>query len=236
VRAAYARIVHHNPERDRLVLEHVDMARRIAVRIGRKVPPSVTREDLVGAAMLGLAEAADRFDAARGQPFVAFAEKRIRGAVLDELRRGDPMSRRARAQARTIGRTVASLSQQLGRDPEDEEIAAALGVTVEVYRDELEGLTHVGCVPIDSVEAVLADDDDPARQAARRHLSARLVPAIASLPPRDATVLSLYYVEELSYAEIGKLLGVTESRVCQLHGRSLVRLRAALAAEEDVDG
>src|SRR2546430_1095939 len=111
-----------NVERDRLIAEHIEMARRIAHRVGRRTPDSISRDDLVGAAMIGLAEAAERYDAVRGEPFVAFAEKRIRGAVLDELRRGDLMSRRARSTARKMGKTIRALEHALGRTADDEEI------------------------------------------------------------------------------------------------------------------
>lgn len=234
---AYARARSHGDAREKLILAHVDMARRIAVRVGRRVPDSVREDDLVAAAMLGLAEAADRFDETRGQPFVAFAEKRIRGAVLDELRRGDLMSRRARARSRAVGATIQQLERTLGRSPEDTEVAAALGVTVDAYREELEGLAHVGCVPLDdlTIERLADAGDGPRTAAERGQLAGQLAGALRALPERDALILNLYYVEELSYAEIGRLLGVTESRVCQLHSRSLARLRAALAdpARED---
>ncbi|MCA9678567.1 MAG: FliA/WhiG family RNA polymerase sigma factor, partial [Myxococcales bacterium] len=221
-------------ERDALMVAHLDMARRIALRVARRVPDNVRQDDLIAAAMVGLAEAAERFDAARGQPFVAFAEKRIRGAVLDELRRGDVMSRRARARARQVSDTIRALGARLGRHPEDEEVAAALGVPVDQYLAELETLTHVACVPIDELTAEVAGDDEgPETSAARRLLTARLVAQLQTLPERDATLLSLYYVEELSYAEIGKLFGVTESRVCQLHSRALARLRAGFQEGRD---
>ncbi len=229
---AYARQEAPAPHRDRLILEHVDMARRIALRVGRRVPDSVASDDLVAAALVGLTEAAERFDEARGQPFVAFAEKRIRGAVLDELRRGDLMSRRARNQSRKVGQAIRTLATRLGREPEDAEVAAELGVDLAHYVEELEGLTHVTSVPLEGVLAdSLAEDGDradPAQGAARRELTGRLTAALRTLPERDALVLSLYYVEELSYAEIGRILGVTESRVCQLHARSMARLRSTL--------
>jgi RNA polymerase sigma factor for flagellar operon FliA len=222
-----------DPERDRLIAEHVDMARRIAQRVGRRVPAHLREEDLVSAAMIGLAEAADRYDAARGEPFVAFAEKRVRGAVLDELRRGDILPRRVRTDARKVGKTIARLEQTLGRPPVDEEVAEALGVTLDVYRESLESLTTVSFVEFDQVaidnDGPGANDNEyPVAQLERRELVTRLREAIGSLQERDAQVLSLYYVEELSYADVAEVLGVSESRVCQLHARALARLKAAL--------
>jgi RNA polymerase sigma factor for flagellar operon FliA len=216
--------------RDRLITEHAEMARRIALRIGRRVPNWISSDDLVAAALLGLAEAADRFDPRRGESFVAYAEQRIRGAVQDELRRGDIMPRRVRAQARKVGRTARELEQRLGRPPEDEEMAAALDVPVEEFREELESLTHVTVVELDHTALSRAESREhgPAAVAEHRQLVGRVVGGLGRLPERDRLVLSLYYVEELSYGEIGRVLGVTESRVCQLHGRAVARLRAEL--------
>lgn len=217
-----------NRERDQLIAEHVDMARRIALRLGRRLPPWLREEDIVGAAMVGLTEAADRYDVSRGEPFVAFAEKRVRGAVLDELRRGDILPRRARGMARKMNAVITGLEHALGRSPEDEEIAQALGVPVDEYRDELAMLVHVGFVDVDATvrEDMAAAGGSPEAAAERTQLVGRLRKCLDELPDRDATVLSLYYVEELGLAEVGEVLGVSESRVCQLHARAIVRLRA----------
>jgi RNA polymerase sigma factor for flagellar operon FliA len=235
---AYARATNPDEERShRLVAEHIEMAKRIALRVSRRAPAWITRDDLVAAGMVGLTEAAKRFDPNHGEPFVAFAERRIRGAILDELRRGDLLPRRLRTMATKITRTMRALEMRLGRVPEDEEVAAALGVTVEVYREELEHLTHVGVDPlpghdIDHPSARTDESGSPAAQAQRSELVARLQEALGTLPERDALILSLYYVEELSYSEIGEMLGVSESRICQLHGRALGLLKARLDDDE----
>lgn len=222
-------------ERDRLIAEHVGMARRIALRVARRVPDWMNREDLVATAMLGLSEAAARFDPTRGEPFVAFAEKRIRGAVLDELRRGDILPRRVRARARGVGERIRALEHELGRPPEDEEVASALGVPVDEYREELETLVHVGFVELDTDDHLLSNSteerDSPLAITERREQELKLREGLGRLMERDATVLSLYYVEELTYVEIGTVLGISESRVCQLHSRALLRLRAELVQE-----
>ena len=228
-------------ERNRLIAEFAPMARRVALRVARRTPSWIASEDLVSAAMVGLAEAAERYDSSRGEPFVAFATKRVRGAVLDELRRGDPLSRSARRSARQLGETMRSLEQRLGRPPEDHEVAAALGIDVEEYQDELAMLTHISTVGLEVAESAgsgaIADaGPSPAGELERAQTLALLTQALRSLVPRDAQILSLYYNEEFTYAEIGELLGVTESRVCQLHGRALARLRAAVESMEDSDG
>lgn len=218
--------------RDRLIAEHVEMARRITLRVARRCPDWMSRDDLIAAGMLGLAEAADRYDTSRGEPFVAFAEKRIRGAVLDELRRGDIMPRRVRAQAREVGRAIRALEHKLGRDPDDHEIAAELGVDVDEYRDNLEMLTHVSVGSLEAQPGIgdrlRADDTSPEAVALKRQALAAVRGALDRLPERDVLVLNLYYDEEFTYAEIGELLGVTASRVCQLHARAIARLRVEI--------
>jgi RNA polymerase sigma factor for flagellar operon FliA len=228
-------------ERNRLIAEFAPMARRVALRVARRTPSWIASDDLVSAAMVGLAEAAERYDSTRGEPFVAFATKRVRGAVLDELRRGDPLSRSARRSARQLGETMRTLEQRLGRPPEDHEVAAALGIDVEEYQDELAMLTHISTVGLEVAESgsagAIADAGlSPAGELERAQTLANLTHALKALAPRDAQILGLYYNEEFTYAEIGELLGVTESRVCQLHGRALARLRAAVEKMEESDG
>ena len=228
----YAKTRRGRVTRDLLISDHVEIARRIALRVARRTPDWVSKDDLIGAAMLGLAEAADRYDSSRGEPFLAFAQTRIRGAVLDELRRGDIMPRRVRQTARKVGKAIRDLEHKLGRRPEDEEVAAELGVPVQEYREELEKLTHVAVVELDRYAENMSADGATADAALERHqLVAQVKQGLQRLQDRDAQVLSLYHVDELSYSEIGKLLSVSESRVCQLHARALTRLRAEIEDE-----
>ncbi|HEY0189987.1 MAG TPA: RNA polymerase sigma factor FliA [Kofleriaceae bacterium] len=219
-------------ERDRLIADHIDIARRISTRMARRCPDWIAREDLVAAGMLGLTEAAERYDASRNEPFLAFAEKRIRGAVFDELRRGDIMPRRARQMARKIGQTIQELEKELGTSPTDEQVAARLGVPVDEYRNDLEHLVHVSVGALDQdddTQGMLATDDhSPEADAARHQAMARVRTALPKLDQRDVLVLGLYYNEELTYQEIAQVLDVTTSRVCQLHGRAISRLRAEI--------
>ncbi len=234
MRAYGAQLRHPVNERDRLIAEHVDVARRIAMRVARRCPAFITREDLHAAALLGLTEAAERYDGSRDEPFLGFAEKRIRGAVLDELRRGDIMSRRARQQARKIGATIQELERADGKPPSDEAVARALGVSIEEYKNELEQLVHVTVGALESVETehVSSVEASPEEEAVRRQAMRRVRAALPQLQPRDLLVLSLYYNDELTYPEIAEILQVTSSRVCQLHGRAIARLRAELKAGE----
>jgi RNA polymerase sigma factor FliA len=233
-----------SPERDRLIAEHVDIARRISLRLARRCPSWVSSDDLVSAGMLGLAEAAERYDESRQEPFLVFAEKRIRGAVLDELRRGDIMPRRIRQMARKVGATIQDLEKKHGGPPDDATVAQALGVSVNEYRENLEQLVHVTIGALDQVENAApsgGSERSPLEQAERREIMGRIRQALTRLEQRDVLVLSLYYNEELTYVEIAEVLGVTTSRVCQLHGRAISRLRTELeqvkpdAARKDRD-
>jgi len=227
-------------ERDRLIADHIDIARRITMRMARRCPDWIAREDLVAAGMLGLTEAAERYDSTRNEPFLAFAEKRIRGAVLDELRRGDIMPRRARQMARKIGATIQALERTLGKSPSDEQVAEALGVTLEAYRTDLEHLVHVTVGALDPEDdtsaALVSDAFSPEAGAARHQALSRVRTALPKLDQRDVLVLGLYYNEELTYHEIAEVLGVTTSRVCQLHGRAISRLRVEIESAATAGG
>jgi RNA polymerase sigma factor for flagellar operon FliA len=220
-----------NSERDRLIAEHVEIARRISLRMARRCPDWIAREDLVAAGLLGLTEAADRYDENRNEPFLSFAEKRIRGAVLDELRRGDIMPRRVRQMARKIGATIQDLEKKHGETPSDETVAKALGVPLEEYRTNLEQLVHVtiGALEVgDDTILPTGDESSPEVEAGKRQAMAKVRAALARIDQRDILILGLYYNEELTYSEIAQVLGVTTSRVCQLHGRAIARLRAEI--------
>ena len=217
-----------NPQRDRLIAEHVEIAKRIALRMARRCPDWISRDDLVAAAMLGLTEAAERYDGSRNEPFLVFAEKRIRGAVLDELRRGDIMPRRVRQLARKIGAIISDLERKKGGPPDDEAVAAELGVSVQKYREDLEQLVHVTVGALETTDDSLlpmGTEDSPERQAAHLEAMRRIRAALTHLEQRDILILTLYYNEELTYTEIANVLGVSTARVCQLHGRAIARLR-----------
>jgi len=217
-------------ERNRLISEHVEIARRISLRMARRCPDWVAREDLVAAGMLGLTEAAERYDASRNEPFLSFAEKRIRGAVLDELRRGDIMPRRVRQMARKIGSVIQELERTTGKAT-DEAVAEKLGVSIDEYKADLEQLVHVTVGAFENGDEgafPAANTESPEIEAGRRQAMARVRAALPKLEQRDILVLALYYNEELTYNEIAQVLEVTTSRVCQLHGRAIARLRAEI--------
>lgn len=223
------------PPRDRLIAEHLEIAKRIALRMARRCPDWISRDDLVAAGLLGLTEAAERYDGSRNEPFLVFAEKRIRGAVLDELRRGDIMPRRVRQLARKIGATIAELERKHCGPPDDEAIAAALGVSVQEYRENLEQLIHVTVGALETTDDALlptGTDDSPERQSAHLEAMRRIRAALTHLEQRDILILTLYYNEELTYTEIAAVLGVSTARICQLHARAILRLRAEIQSPE----
>ena len=220
--------------RDRLIADHAEVARRIAMRMARRCPAWIAREDLVAAGMLGLTEAAERYDGTREEPFVSFAEHRIRGAILDELRRGDIMPRRVRQLARKVSSKVAELEQS-GQPVTEQRVADALGVPVEKYRRELAGLAQVQMQSLEGEEGLVADElSSPAQLVEHRQELSRVRDGLATLAPRDVTILGLHYIEEMTYQQIAQIMKVTPSRVCQLLWRAVDRLRLAVGARAEV--
>lgn len=217
--------------RDRLIADHTDVAKRIALKMARRCPTWIAREDLVAAGLLGLTEAAQRYDAKRAEPFLPFAEARIRGAVLDELRRGDLLPRRVRQVARKIAATIRVLENS-GETPNEQTIAAAMGVTLERYRAELAHLVHIDVEPLetDGSRALVDPRSTPAEVAQHNEKLARVRSALEDLEPRDVTLLGLHYIEELTFQEIAATLRITASRACQLLWRAVDRLRAQLGS------
>ena len=215
--------------RNQLITQHADMARRIALKMARRCPNWVVREDLVAAGLLGLTEAARRYDDKRSEPFIPFAEQRIRGAVLDELRRGDLLPRRVRQTARKISAVMRKL-ENAGEKPTDHAMADAMGVSVETYRTDLAHLVHVDVESIDGEKATMLVDAQraPDELASYRETLGKVKCALSLLEERDATLLGLYYIEELTFQQIATSLGITPSRACQLLWRAIERLRERL--------
>ncbi|HVK87302.1 MAG TPA: sigma-70 family RNA polymerase sigma factor [Kofleriaceae bacterium] len=218
-----------NTWRDQLISEHTDIARRIALKIARRCPAWMTREDLVAAGMRGLTEAAERYDATRTDAFLPFAEHRIRGAVLDELRRGDVLPRRMRTLARKVTNAIRDIEAS-GETATDERVAEVLGVTVDHYRSRLAPLAQVQVQPLEGIASVLVSETttSPDDEVSRREMLAQLRAAIDQLEERDARIITYHFDQELSYQEIAGIFGITGSRVCQLLARALERLRVRL--------
>ncbi len=215
--------------------QYVPLVRRVAARLARRLPSHVRFEDLVGAGLVGLMQATQRFDAARmTKSFEAFAEFRIKGAIYDELRRRDLMSRDARIDAKKLEKTIQELAQQLGRQPSDEEVARATGKSLEELHNAYGRLAPVQVMSTDeSTTWDVEKGPSPFEAADKKETRELLMKSIKKLPERHQQVLQLYYVEELTLKQIGELLEVTESRACQLIGEITVKLRALMGVETE---
>jgi RNA polymerase sigma factor for flagellar operon FliA len=227
--------------RDRLILEHLALLQHIVGRMSLDLPGHIQRDDLLGWGMRGLIEAADSFDFARGLAFSTHAFPRIRGAILDELRRLDFLPRGRREELRAVEGAVAALEQTLGCPPSPEEIARHLGTSVEEVDEVLHSARVAAWVsleggPNQEFGALLADPKcaDPAGSLEWTETKERLVRAIEVLPEPDKSVITLYYAEDLLLKEIAEVLGVSESRVSQVHSRALYRLNRAMRTSREV--
>ncbi len=226
-------------EREAEILRHLPLVQTVVDRVAANLPPSVDRDDLFHAGVIGLMDALNRFDATRDNTFSTYAVLRIRGAVIDELRARDWVPRSARERARDYHRAIGDLSASLGRLPDDTEVAAALGVAVDDL-SEMERGAHLATqvsldAPVgeeDALSSLLAAPDgdiaNPARHLERDDLKRMLVKALSTLTPQERLVIKLYYFEDLLLKEIAAVIGVTESRVCQIHGRVMGVLRQRL--------
>lgn len=229
--------------RDQLILQYTPLVYFVVDRLALSLPAILDREDLADTGAIGLIDAISRFDPARGVKFETYAIARIRGAILDSLRSLDLVPRTVRQKARQVEQAIGQLDQEFGRPATDQEVADHLGVSVEEYRQTLLDASPIvlsldGPLGINddgsftTLAETIEDETSPAPAAVVERIELRrlLVEALAHLPDRERTVISLYYYEELTLREIAQILGLSESRVCQLHTRAIYRLRAGLQA------
>ena len=219
-----------------LIEQYLPMVRRQALALQVRLPASIELDDLIQAGMLGLLDSMSRFDANAGASFATFASQRVRGAMIDELRSRDWLPRSVRRNARAMDASVRKLEQQLFRAPSESEIAADMGMSLEEYRQLLSDTNNGYLLPFEEMvdESGEPESDDenfvkPFDALLDQQQRTRLVAAIDELPEREKLVMALYYDEELNLKEIGAVLGVSESRACQIHGQAVGRLRARLA-------
>jgi RNA polymerase sigma factor for flagellar operon FliA len=228
--------------RNKLAAEYAMLVKHVVGRILVTLPQGMEQDDLMSYGFLGLLQAIEKYDALRGIKFETFAAPRIRGAVLDELRAQDPLPRTLRQKAKNVERTIHRLEGELGRAPVEQEIADGMGVAPEDLRQILADSNRL-MLSLDymlnpddgegggiTLEATVATPEtkSPVNQLESRDLRGALIKAIEALPPRERLLISLYYHEGLTMKEIGKVLEVTEARVCQLHGQAVMRMRTKL--------
>ena len=226
-------------DRDAMIRQHVPLVRRIAHHMIAKLPPNVELDDLIQVGMMGLAEALSRYEVAQGVQFETFATQRIRGAMLDELREGDWMSRSSRKSQKDIEHAVHRLEQKLGRSPLESEIAGEMGMSLAEYQNLLGKVRGTQLVYLEDIGGGEDDDSyldrhvadaeaDPLNLLRGQRLREALVQAIKQLPEREQYIMSMYYEQDMNLKEIAAVLDVTESRICQLHSQSIARLRAKM--------
>ncbi len=222
-----------------LLKQYSPLVRRLAHQMIAKLPANVELDDLIQVGMIGLSDALSRFDAGQGVQFETFATQRIRGAMLDELRGGDWMSRGDRRNQRAIETAVHKLEQRLGRAPNESEIAAEMDLPLREYQELLGKVRGTQLVHLEDMSGDEGEDsyldrhvaDEEANPFSRlqdRRMREALVEAIKNLPEREQYVMSMYYEHDMNLKEIAAVLKVTESRVCQLHSQSIARLRTRL--------
>ncbi len=226
-----------------LVTQHAALVKRIAYHLMNRLPPSVQVEDLIQAGMIGLIEASRNYDPSQGASFETYAGIRIRGAMLDEIRRSDWTPRSVHRKARMVADAMREIEHETGRDARDVEVAASLDMSIEEYHHILqdangarifsyEELSEVGEVMPTTEQGQgkppMAGLEGPFEGLAKDDFKLALADAIAGLPERERLVIALYYDEDLNLREIGQVLGVSESRVCQIHSQAALRLRSRL--------
>jgi len=221
---------------NKLVVAHESLVKRIAFHLMSRLPASVQVDDLIQAGMIGLIEASRKFDPEQGASFETYAGIRIRGAMLDEIRRTDWTPRSVHRKAREVAEAVRKIENEQGRDARDVEVAAAMGLELNEYHKILQDAT--GCRIFSFEDPGSVGEDGPAHGQRQPNqplenlqncdFKQGLAGAIKGLPERERLVMALYYDEELNLREIGEILGVSESRVCQIHGQALIRLRARM--------
>jgi RNA polymerase sigma factor FliA len=235
-------------QKDKLILEYAPLIRYIAQKIAVRLPSNIELDDLISSGVIGLMDAIDKYDPTRDNKFKTYAEFRIRGSILDELRAQDWVPRSVRDKAKLLDRTMIRLEAEIGRVATDEEVASALDMSMEEFYDLVNQTRPVSLLSIDDAATFSNVDkksilnilescklSNPFNQLNLKSVKDIMTTAIEELPEKQRLVLSLYYYEDLNLKEIGKVLRVTESRVSQLHAQAVSRLRAKLAQHFEQD-
>ena len=230
-----------HPDKEQLVQRFVPLVKRVAYHLMARLPASVQFDDIVQNGMLGLLDAIDRYEEGFGAQFETYATQRVRGAMLDGLRENDWLPRQLRRELRRIEGMINQLEHKFGRAPSEKELAEALGMSLADYQKTLgdarghqllyfEDFTGEG--DEDFLERHFTDNEsDPLNLLEEKKLQTSLVSAIERLPEREKLMMALYYEQDLNLREIGEVMGVTESRVCQLHSQAIARLRSQIVGD-----
>ena len=222
---------------DALVIQHAPLVKRIAYHLINRLPPNVQSDDLIQAGMIGLLEASRNYDPNQGASFETYAGIRIRGAMLDEIRRSDWTPRSVHRKARMVADAMRNIENEQGRDARDVEVADALDLSLQQYHKILQDASGCRVFSLEDLQAVgelpqgrgSSSISGPFEGMQRDAFKRALADSIAGLPERERLVIALYYDEELNLREIGQILGVSESRVCQIHSQATLRLRSRLS-------
>lgn len=226
------------PDKEHLILRYCDLVKYIALRLVARLPDSVQVDDLFNAGIIGLIDAIDKFDVSQGIQFETYARIRIRGAMLDEIRSMDWIPRSLRRKSNELEKACVALEQKLGAHPSDEQVVSELGISIDEYYKLLDEIKGISLMPEDIHEVINenkgmyhlgTESDELFEQTYRQEIKAHLTEAIGALSEKEQLVLALYYYEELTMKEIGAVLGYTESRISQIHTKSILKLRTRLA-------
>lgn len=233
-------------KRQELIIKYMPLIKYIAEKLSTRLPAHISNDDLISAGTIGLMDAVEKFDLSKNIKFKTYAEFRIRGAILDELRNLDWIPRSIRKKTSEIEQTYKHLEKELGRPAEDEEVAQALGLDLDEFYKLLEKTKNITFLDIDIIKRRLPDNDDdlfdliaddnavdPFEQLKMTDLKYLVISAIEDLPEKEKLVLSLYYYEDLTMKEIGEIMGYTESRISQLHTKAILRIRGHLVDNAD---
>lgn len=234
----------HPNDISKIIKEHLYLVDILVGRMTTQVPNFMTTDDMKSAGMLGLFDAAKRFDSSKNIKFKTFAEYRIRGAILDEMRKLDWFSRSLRDKQSRVGKTIASLELKLGRDPEEHEVAEAMDLSLDEYQSLLAEVSHLGCVSLNEtldssqegrsfLESISDERRDslPGSRIENSQLAQSIARILEQLSEKERLVIALYYYEELTQKEIAEVLDLSEGRVSQLHSQALIKLKTKLNSQ-----
>lgn len=223
--------------REELILKYAPLVKRIAERMALRLPPNISKEELIGPGVLGLFDAIDKFDSNRGIKFRTYANLRIKGAILDELRKMDWISRSVRRNINRIEDAIRTLELKLGREPKDDEIAEEMGLDMDSYYKIISRSQGVNLLSLDElmldgttfkVSKQASDQLSPIDELKVKEIKSIIFKALSTLSKKEQIVLSLYYYDELTLKEIAQVLSLTESRISQIHSKAIIRLRIKL--------